>query len=1129
MQTMYDGINGSPQKKIANTISANATTIPLDSTSNLPDAPNLATIGNSSDAEVVLYATKSSTELIGCTRGFGGTTARSWPANTPVYRAFTKYDYDALKANINEIAIANTGGQDVSGAILIHNIDAGAHAGIVGTLTNLTTTDKTNLVAAINEVDNHADALASGAPSGTYANLAALNAANPDHSKIYITLDDGNWCYHNGTAFVAGGVYQTLMGVDDTLTQAGHAADAAAVGDAIAQENLYHKMRITHPWEKFTLTNGAVNGDFSNGTTGWSQGSGSSIQLIDEELRVAGTASIAYSPQVFFAANTGAYSPGKKLYFRSLVKYTGFSGSVDLKHLIRYPTAGSVSTVVVSGMIADQWYEASNLFTVPSGEVDGAQCNGHIYIARDTTAATLGTMYIKNAIFIDLTDIFGAGNEPTAEQVDTWINLNFEDHWFSGTKDVYEFGQSDGKILSGKNGLVGFYPAGDVISLNDLPISDPNGDIGATTLDGALTEIGRKTGKAFDSSFSTGIAITEEKDLLPVSSASWNYTRSVFSGWGAPIGNPKDFNSLVFRIRNRAANLNPVTAIRCVVKVFDRSGATLADKTIDDFNILPGEDATVIFPLNESIQNTEGLQLWAAYYCNQLIDVWYGGTGVSLNPPNYGKVCYVVDGSLTSVLQPVYDPDSSNRSKALLYAANIVEYVKPTELFIANMQTAPESDPFYEPIRVILPKEYHCVVGDTFQLFYRGVIEAVYPYQYDIRIAYNGQNGKNYPRYFQLTPESSDIGEHTLTIRVQTNSGYEVGSASCKIVVHAAPSTSPVEPINILCVGDSLTAGGTWVQEMARRLLGTGGTPAGHGLSNINFIGTVGAGDVKWEGYGGWTWNSYMATPSPTTLDMWVYCIHDKDTTDQHSIWVDANSNLWQLETIEATRLKFTRYGGHTATMPTGSGSLTHSENASHTGVINFTSTAAAGGNPFWNSATGQVDFADYCSRNGFDGIDYVYTLLTWNGQAPYRATASDNVALINSAKAFIDRLHTQFPNAKIRVMGIQVPSLNGGMGASYGASGGSYSETYGNVRTVFGVNLAYQELADDAAYSGFVAFVNISGQFDSENNMSESDVKVNLRSSKTEKRGTNGVHPSTDGYLQIGDAAYRKAVEDVS
>jgi len=39
---------------------------------------------------------------------------------------------------------------------------------------------------------------------------------------------------------------------------------------------------------------------------------------------------------------------------------------------------------------------------------------------------------------------------------------------------------------------------------------------------------------------------------------------------------------------------------------------------------------------------------------------------------------------------------------------------------------------------------------------------------------------------------------------------------------------------------------------------------------------------------------------------------------------------------------------------------------------------------------------------------------------------------------------------------------------------------------------------------------------------------KVNVRSSQTEWIGTNGVHPSMDGYLQIGDAFYRALVKDI-
>lgn len=64
----------------------------------------------------------------------------------------------------------------------------------------------------------YADFTIDASPAGTYADLATLIAEDPDHSKIYITLDDGKWCYHNGSAFVAGGVYQATSIADGSVT-----------------------------------------------------------------------------------------------------------------------------------------------------------------------------------------------------------------------------------------------------------------------------------------------------------------------------------------------------------------------------------------------------------------------------------------------------------------------------------------------------------------------------------------------------------------------------------------------------------------------------------------------------------------------------------------------------------------------------------------------------------------------------------------------------------------------------------------------------------------------------------------------------------------------------------------------
>ena len=51
-------------------------------------------------------------------------------------------------------------------------------------------------------------------------------------------------------------------------------------------------------------------------------------------------------------------------------------------------------------------------------------------------------------------------------------------------------------------------------------------------------------------------------------------------------------------------------------------------------------------------------------------------------------------------------------------------------------------------------------------------------------------------------------------------------------------------------------------------------------------------------------------------------------------------------------------------------------------------------------------------------------------------------------------------------------------------------------------------------------------GIFDTADLMPYTTVAKNTRSSNTEIRGTNGVHPSTAGYYAIGDAYFRTLVK---
>lgn len=636
-----------------------------------------------------------------------------------------------------------------------------------------------------------------------------------------------------------------------------------------------------------------------------------------------------------------------------------------------------------------------------------------------------------------------------------------------------------------------------------------------------------------------------KQNPLPVVSLTERYDYSTFTGWACPIDCPTDFDTLIFTIKNRSQE-EYLENVRCFITEDDRSGAILIDETMTDVHIAPGEWKKIEFHFSQVIDNSEGNKLYAGFSCDQYIAFMGGSTGIILRPPDYGVVTYNSGTpSISNMMAkpsrwtPLYDPEQDNASKVDFLLAKkstryglgqmreqVTEVVREVTEGQIEEALKEKVSPALPP-RVVLPDVFHAVVGDTLQLFYRGLIEHPYPYFYNIEVKCD--IGKNTPRYFEVTPTADKSGDHKLTVNVRDHLDNILATGTTVLRVHAV-GESPSLRKNILCVGDSLTGSGTWCKEALRRLTETGGTPSGLGLFNIRFIGTKKNGECGYEGYGGWTWGSYLSAPTATKLGMWVYGSHDKDSTDQHSLWEDALGNIWSMETIETGRIKFTRYQDHTAPMPIGAGTLHHYQNATHTANINYDETVYAEGNPFWDSDEGQVNFRTYCERNGFDRVDYMVTLLSWNGMAASHYASSESLIAthVTNAKRLIRILHEQYPNAKVKMMGIQLPSVNGGCGHSYGANS-QYSNWYGLVRSVMNMNLAYQEMANEEEFQDYVEFINISGQFDSEYNMPRQSKTVNTRSTATEQVGTNGVHPSTEGYYQIGDAAYRALVPELT
>lgn len=421
----------------------------------------------------------------------------------------------------------------------------------------------------------------------------------------------------------------------------------------------------------------------------------------------------------------------------------------------------------------------------------------------------------------------------------------------------------------------------------------------------------------------------------------------------------------------------------------------------------------------------------------------------------------------------------------------------------------------------------YAVVGDTLQIFKKSIVDSLgIPYIMKIESA----KGRVYPRYWEYTPNADDVGSSEIKFSLLNVDGSVIDERIISLITVNTSNTSK----NVLNIGDSTMANGEIPIELSRRIKGTNGVttaPIALALSNINVVGRIKNGDktVGWEGTGGWTYTNYTSQGS-RAVRFQVANAQSITVKDLIRIGATNSYGYYQFEVTEVNvtngtgniRAVFsytTPYSSNFLNEVSASGKLTNTNNLAIGSYLSFTEEFYQ---PFWNTTKNQFDIKTYVNDYCGNKVDYIFVLLGINslyGTKPF--TSVDSV--LDSCKNLLRRIHADLPNTKILLSTNHLISQNGGLGFNYNAQTyfGQYDVEVIN-HLIFAMNKAYYTLETDTEFMQYVKVVNTHAQFDADNAFPTTIKNVNTRSGETESIGTNGVHPTNNGYWQIADAEFR-------
>ena len=378
------------------------------------------------------------------------------------------------------------------------------------------------------------------------------------------------------------------------------------------------------------------------------------------------------------------------------------------------------------------------------------------------------------------------------------------------------------------------------------------------------------------------------------------------------------------------------------------------------------------------------------------------------------------------------------------------------------------------------------------------------------------------------TTPSSDVADKPITYHFEDCLRRTVDETK-KYSVVSAPSK---DTLNVLCIGDSFTDIGTYVGTVKNDIEEDGIT--------VNQIGNMGVSGKRHEARSGGTWE-FVTTRQGRAIIVNVRGVTNLPTTGYPgTTYQDKNGFKWTVRgvTVDSNgngKLILgsfnvdSNYGSSSSNITTDadtaanniptSGTLTKTSNAS-TGLITSSGddTITYSGvekiyyNPFWNPTSDELDFNYYINKWNYNSPDVVVFSIGYNdvGNGKYH-TVESLAPIIAKAKVAVDRMHADYPNAKIV---LNVNPLGYG-----GDTSNEISESMRSNNQITYYEALINEFGETTEYKSYVVVCPSFMFVDRVDAYNLKTVTIGRRISKTITTAGDVTHCNTDGMNQIADS----------